>query len=230
MSTCVFAVQEPGSSSEPQEKEVALKNVSPLQLTPRLETSFPFYLGGCHGTRSHVQVRAECDCCRMSGYLTTLSVSVCLSVQELSLDSGAEVHVMVTFDPSYCSDKLSRREERQLAITFREHTHKVRLCCCVGSALSSALVHPPQVQLTSSSVPFLSLFPSSLRTSSICHQRSTFPIWTLTPKRFVCVYIHVYPQCLLMSPTVHSSSGQFWQCSQRHREDLLCHSDKHESH
>ena len=140
---------------------------------------------------------SACIHCRMSGYLTTLFVSVCLSVQELSLDSGAEAQVMVTFDPSYCSDKLSRREERQLAITFREHTHKVRLCCCVGSAPQLSSRAPStgaaykQLCSLPLSVPFLSLFPSSLRTSSICHQRSTFPTWTLTPKRFVCVYIHV---------------------------------------
>ena len=60
----------------------------------------------------------------------SLSLSACLSVQELNLDCGAEAQVSVTFDPSYCSDKLSRREEKQLSITFREHAHRVRGVLC----------------------------------------------------------------------------------------------------
>ena len=142
-------VQETSSSSEPLEKEVTLKNVSPLHLTPLLETSFPFYLSGCHGARSHVQVGIESNVlfapsavfahCKHIGDLISVSVCtyVCLSVwgQELSLDCGAEAQVKVTFDPSYCSDKLSRREEKELTIAFKEHSHKVRLCRCTGCAL-----------------------------------------------------------------------------------------------
>ena len=148
-------MQESGSCPEPQEKRIALKNVSPLQLTPLLETSFPFYLDGCHGARSHIQVRTECNgCCSPTLYSvwdewgcmdvrTSLSVplslslslslsalSVCLSVQKLNLGCGAQAQVSVTFDPSYCSDKLSRREEKQLSITFREHAHRVRGVLC----------------------------------------------------------------------------------------------------
>lgn len=119
-------LQPPGSELVQQTRTLSIQNVSPLPFTAILMCMYPFSFKNVRGKLQ--QLVKTFSPLVFSEYACMIHMCMyywCL-LQELDLNSSQEEEVVLQFDPTYCKDGHSHREESQLVIAYRQHPLRVK--------------------------------------------------------------------------------------------------------